>query len=201
MAYTSALPALVLLIVFAATAWRGRRLKQQNVIAFGFSYRRDVQAAAQKFWTFAVIGVVVVALQGWLAPQLNELLGQPFWAGLVALRWAGAALLIAGCLLVVMAQIQMGLSWRVGVPEGGLGSLVTRGLFSISRNPIFVGMFLITLGVFVSNPQMVSALLPPLSAVLMALQVRIEEEALLLAHGATYRAYMARTPRWVWPFM
>jgi protein-S-isoprenylcysteine O-methyltransferase Ste14 len=197
----AALPTLILLIVFAATVWRGRRLEQQNVIAFGFSYRREVQAAAQKFWTFAVTGVVVVALQGWLAPQLNGLLGQPFWAGLSALRWTGVALLIAGCLLVVTAQIQMGMSWRVGIPEGGLGALVTHGLFSISRNPIFVGMFLITLGVFVSNPHMISAILPPVSAVLMALQVRIEEEALLLAHGTTYREYLARTPRWVWPFM
>jgi protein-S-isoprenylcysteine O-methyltransferase Ste14 len=197
----SALPAFVLLITFAATVWRGRRLKQQDVIAFGFSYRRDVQAAAQKFWTFAVVGVILVALQGLLAPQLNELLGRPYWADFAPLRWAGAALLTAGCLLVVTAQIQMGLSWRVGVPEGGLGSLVTRGLFAYSRNPIFVGMFLITCGVFVSNPHLVSAILPPLAAVLMALQVRIEEEALQMTHGEPYRNYMARTPRWIWPFV
>jgi protein-S-isoprenylcysteine O-methyltransferase Ste14 len=34
---------------------------------------------------------------------------------------------------------------------------------------------------------------------MMAVQVRIEEDALIAKHGNDYTAYQARTPRWLWP--
>jgi protein-S-isoprenylcysteine O-methyltransferase Ste14 len=93
----------------------------------------------------------------------------------------------------------MGASWRVGVPAEGPGALVTGGLFAISRNPVFVGMFGLAVGMFLWSPTMLTAALLPLAASMMAVQVRIEEDALIAKHGNDYTAYQARTPRWLWP--
>jgi protein-S-isoprenylcysteine O-methyltransferase Ste14 len=85
------------------------------------------------------------------------------------------------------------------VPAEGPGALVTGGLFAISRNPVFVGMFGLAVGMFLWSPTMLTAALLPLAASMMAVQVRIEEDALIAKHGNDYTAYQARTPRWLWP--
>ena len=47
-----------------------------------------------------------------------------------------------GLSLVIMlvAQAQMGLSWRIGIDEKNRTGLVTQGLFALSRNPIFLSL-------------------------------------------------------------
>ena len=51
---------------------------------------------------------------------------------------------IAMCLLsffwTVIAQIEMGNSWRIGIDNNKKSDLVGSGLFKVSRNPIFLGM-------------------------------------------------------------
>lgn len=53
---------------------------------------------------------------------------------------------IAGC-VVLVAQAQMGNSWRIGV-DPKLTELVQRGLFRFSRNPIFLSLRITLLGLF-----------------------------------------------------
>jgi protein-S-isoprenylcysteine O-methyltransferase Ste14 len=60
-------------------------------------------------------------------------------------------------------------------------------------------MFAMTLGVFMWSPTLLSAAAAPLTAAMMAVQVRLEEEALTAKHGQAYREYAERVPRWVWP--
>ena len=62
----------------------------------------------------------------------------------------GATLVVIGSVTVVIAQVQMGRAWRVGVREGDAPVFVRHGLFRFSRNPIFAGMMLVGLGVAVS---------------------------------------------------
>ena len=42
-------------------------------------------------------------------------------------------------LWISVAQYQMSNSWRVGIDENNKTELITKGLFSYSRNPIFFG--------------------------------------------------------------
>lgn len=53
---------------------------------------------------------------------------------------AAALLALIGTAIVIVAQVQMGRAWRVGVREGDAPLFVSHGLFRFGRNPIFVGM-------------------------------------------------------------
>lgn len=177
----------------AARVWAVRR--EYNVKAFGFGRHAGIQNLAERHWKLAVVLALGITAVAWLAPQWEAHLGH------IALpapytQWLAAALFVFSALLVVVAQVQMGASWRIGVPKEGPADLVTRGLFSISRNPIFVGLLGAMLAVFLWSPHVLSGALLAAIWTLTLVQVRIEEEALREKHGDAYEHYAAHVGRW-----
>ena len=77
-------------------------------------------------------------------------------------------------------------------------SLVTTGMYSISRNPMYLGFLLILTG-WALELQNAAALLPvPLFVWIMTiLQIRPEEEALEELFGEDYNSYRKRVRRWI----
>ncbi len=98
--------------------------------------------------------------------------------------------------VLVLAQAQMGLSWRIGLDAESPGPLVTHGLFSYTRNPIFLSMRLNLLGWMCLLPNLFTLLLLVCSELLIQIQVRLEETHLPQLYGAAYEAYRAQVPRW-----
>lgn len=192
-------PAACLLLVLAASILRAALLRANGIRTYGFGHNRPIQSVAEHFWSIAVALLATAALAAWLIPQIEVHLGRPAWSDAPALRGVAAGLMTVCTAFIIAAQAAMGTSWRVGVPAEGPGALVTGGLFAISRNPVFVGMFGLAVGMFLWSPTMLTAALLPLAASMMAVQVRIEEDALAARHGDDYAAYKARTPRWLWP--
>ena len=76
--------------------------------------------------TFVWRSVLVYRKTGTIAAMQS-----PPWATL------GWVLMGLSLTLMLVAQAQMGLSWRIGIDEKNRTGLVTNGLFSLSRNPIF----------------------------------------------------------------
>ncbi|BDA84495.1 hypothetical protein Sa4125_20370 [Aureimonas sp. SA4125] len=76
--------------------------------------------------------------------------------------------------------------------------LVADGLFRSTRNPIYLGMLLLFLGVGVAATSLWAlALLPAYFLALHLLVVRPEEAALRHRFGDRYRRYAARVPRYL----
>ena len=192
-------PVASLAVVLAASVLRGFMLRRAGVRAYGFDHKGAIQAVAERFWKLTVALLAAAALIAWLAPGIEPALGRPAWSETPALRWIAMGVMLLATLLILAAQGSMGASWRVGVPAEGPGALVTSGLFAHSRNAVFVGMFGLALAMFHWSPTMLTAALMPLAASTMAMQARIEEDALLAKHGERYAAYKAQTPRWLWP--
>ncbi|HSZ75684.1 MAG TPA: isoprenylcysteine carboxylmethyltransferase family protein, partial [Rhizomicrobium sp.] len=94
-------------------------------------------------------------------------------------------------------QLGMGASWRVGIDSEHRTGLVTRGLYRFSRNPIYVGMFMVLLGVFLETPNAVTLALLFTLSVAVSTQVRLEEDYLSQQHGAAYAAYRTSARRWI----
>lgn len=191
------LPLASLLIIIALSALRVRRVaRDHNVKAFSFGRHAEIQGVAERHWKLVVLASLAAALIAWLAPTWEAALGMHVWAGGAALRWIAAFLFVASVAIVAVAQMQMGASWRIGVPSEGPGPLIARGLFAWSRNPIFVGMLGIVGALFVWSPHMLSAAVLASTWMLTLVQVRIEEEALREKHGPAYERYAAEVGCW-----
>jgi len=194
----SALP-LVLLLLFLACAfvwltWRTRRLTGKNpyVLPDG----DDVAGYVGKGFRVAVAGSVVAMTlaafpQGavWLGPI--GVTGEPW------LYYAGFILSLAALTWTVIAQYQMGRSWRIGIDATDPPALVEGGLFAFSRNPIFLGMRVALVGILLMVPGAVVLAIVVAAEIFMQVQVRLEEAYLARVHAQAYARYQARTTRWL----
>jgi len=131
---------------------------------------------------------------------LDWLLPLPFtlpWAGLV--RWTVAASLVLIGLALASAGIRDFSRASTPVPTNQpTRALVTTGMHGWSRNPIYVGLFLIygSLAVAGRSPWALILTLP--LAVTIRYGVVAREEAYLERRfGDAYRAYKARVRRWL----
>lgn len=96
---------------------------------------------------------------------------------------------------IYVAQYQMGNSWRIGIDENNKTGLVTKGIFSLSRNPIFLGMIVSVLGVFFIIPNALTLFLTLSTYFIIQIQIRLEEEFLTKEHGSQYQEYKQKTKR------
>lgn len=138
----------------------------------------------------------MIALYVFYQPAYSFLL-PIFWLDIPALAWIGVILLIAALVWTLIAQAHMGRSWRIGVDTEVKTELVSHGLFTISRNPIFLGMRAMLLGLFLVLPNALSFGILLLGEALVQVQVRLEEEHLLKLHGHAYQEYRNQTRRWI----
>lgn len=74
---------------------------------------------------------------------------------------------------------------------------VTKGVYRISRNPIYLGMFFMLIGTGIACASWVFVLLATISIILLHFFVASEERFCLKKYGREYEEYMNRTPRWI----
>lgn len=161
--------------------------KADPVMVLGESYRNALFAV-----TLAIVFVNALRPE-WLA-VLGPItaLRSPFVQG------AGAVILLVSLVVVGVSQAQMKGSWRFGCDRGGPPTeLITTGIYSRSRNPIYVGMVLTGLGLFLALPNAVTFAAANLTLLLLQVRVRVEEEYLRGVHGEAFAEYCRRTPRWL----
>jgi len=107
----------------------------------------------------------------------------------------GLILLFISFVWTVIAQQHMKNSWRIGIDLDTKTELITTGLFSISRNPIFLGMILSLTGLFFVTPNMLTILFLIVGYILIQIQIRLEEEFLTKECGQKYLEYRQKVRR------
>lgn len=136
-------------------------------------------------------------LAGLAADWLLSLPPLPYAAGDTGV-YLGGALGLAGLVLLFAAAarfIKAGTNIPTSRPST---ALVTDGLYRFSRNPIYLGLTLVYLGLAVGMASLaVLLLLPPLLAVMQIGVIQREERYLEARFGEAYRAYRQRVRRWL----
>ena len=110
-------------------------------------------------------------------------------------KYVGLVILFISLVWTVIAQGHMKNSWRIGIDTDTKTELVTNGLFAISRNPIFFGMILSLVGLFLTTPNALTVLFLILGYVLIQIQIRLEEDFLTKEHGQEYLNYKQKVRR------
>ena len=110
-------------------------------------------------------------------------------------RAGSLVLMVVGFLLLLIAQIHLGKSWRVGIDEQTKDDLITSGFYALSRNPIFLGLNMIFLGFFFAIPNYIFLASVVLGFLGIHLQTK-EEEKFLFQHYKDYSKYCKKTGRY-----
>jgi protein-S-isoprenylcysteine O-methyltransferase Ste14 len=88
-------------------------------------------------------------------------------------------------------------SWRAGIPDNDKTTMVTNGIYSISRNPAFVGFYLTYVGILITFFNWILLLFTMFSIMLLHLQVLKEEEYLPMVFGNDYMIYRKQVGRYI----
>ena len=154
-------------------------------------------SAAVRIFPPAVPLVTILLGEGLdrLWPLLGEETGLP-----APLRYGlGGALMIGALLgLGLWSVLVMRRSGQNENPWKPSPSLLERGPFTISRNPMYLQMLLICIGAAVASWNLWTLALTPLSAwLLQRLAIEPEEAYLEEKFGEAYRSYKRRVRRWI----
>ena len=110
----------------------------------------------------------------------------------------GTALIIVGAALVVLARrefTQHGQPTDPGLPTS---KIVTTGVFSVSRNPLYLGGVCVLVGIALTfNLLWGLVLLLPAIATCHYVLIAPEERYLAAKFGEEYRRYAATVQRWI----
>lgn len=190
------LPVYLVLYLFFAFIWRVCILwKKTGKMTYTLHRARGPQAIMGKMVPFlgglSVVDVMVFSFGG----SSYHFLSPFFWLEIPLLQIIGLIFMTVALILMVVAQSQMGLSWRLGLDEQKTELVVSR-LYRFSRNPIYVGMRMALVGFFLTLPNAISLLLWVMTDFLIQMQVRFEEDHMNTMHGEVFITYRKQVNRW-----
>lgn len=113
----------------------------------------------------------------------------------LTIKYVGLGLLAFALIWTIIAQGHMKNSWRIGIDTETKTELITHGLFEHFRNPIFFGMMVSLIGLFLTTPNALTGLFLILGYILMQILIRLEEEFLTSQHGQNYLMYKKKVRR------
>lgn len=143
-------------------------------------------ARLPQFW----LAVFVIA--GLILGRIVDV-AAPYWVQLAGLVLAGTAIALMGWAGATLAKARTTL-----MPGVRPKALVTSGPFRFSRNPIYLGDLLLLAGLLMAVQAVAGIVMLPFFAWLLWDRfIRLEEHILEASFGEMFRAYKARTRRWI----
>ena len=142
---------------------------------------------------------VTLKITTYLVPVI-QILSIVLYSGTVhiALQIAGVIVTALGVLAFITSVVQMKDNWRAGVQREEKTNLVTTGIYSISRNPAFLGFDLMYIGILLSFFNWYPFFATAFALVFFHLQiVNVEEEFLIEAFGEEYLEYKKKVCRYI----
>jgi len=135
---------------------------------------------------------------------LSNVAGLPMWSPLIRPfwdtdlpGWIGLVLCVTALIGFAASLKAFGDSFRVGIDENKPDVLVTAGLFSISRNPLYVCFLLFFSGMFLIHRNALITVAMILFPIAIHRQI-IREEAFLKNHyGDAYQEYCRKVRRYL----
>ena len=142
--------------------------------------------------------LLVVAFAGAIAAPVAAMAGLDPLTDSGVVPVVGLVVAIVGIGATYVAQLGMGSEWRIGVDRDEVTGLVTDGVFSLVRNPIFTAMIFTAAGFAAMVPNIVAVVAAVCLVIAIELQVRyVEEPYLQRLHGNAYNDYAAQVGRFV----
>lgn len=192
------LPLYIVLYLFLAFVWPSYRTFKRtgiNPVTFGKSDNAHdyIGFVMKLLFLLLFLAVMMFSISG----KAYHYLAPIDYLEVDYLKITGLIIIHIALLWICIAQFQMGKSWRIGIDEKHKTGLVTMGVFSVSRNPIFLGMNISMLGLFFIMPNAITFFLALCTYFIIHIQIRLEEAFLKKQHGMQYEIYQQKTKRFL----
>ena len=192
------LPIYLVVFFFSAFFWRSYRVwKATGINPFVLGSTNSAHDYIGKVFKLVFVLITATVIVYSVSSEAYNYLIPISWLQHPVIQVTGLALLMLSLVWTLIAQAQMGDSWRIGIDAKRKTELVQRGVFRFSRNPIFLGMIITLVGLFLVMPNAVTLLILVLGYVLIQIQVRLEEELLATIHEEKYSEYRRNVRRWI----
>lgn len=113
------------------------------------------------------------------------------------IAWVGVIFCLLGLSLLLWSLISFGKSFRVGIDTEHPDTLITSGVFAVSRNPIYVAFAFILVGQFLIFSNWILLIYTVAGFWLFNRQVLREEEFLKKHYGQEYIEYCKQVRRYL----
>jgi len=103
--------------------------------------------------------------------------------------YSGLLIYLFGIVFTIVAGLNFATSPK--------NKLITKGLYGASRNPMYVGMLLMQIGLGIACSSWLYLLLTVVLTILLNANLSAEERYCLYRYGNDYQKYVNNTPRWI----
>lgn len=163
------------------------RIRGLHPIKFGQQDKRDFAIIP-----FALFYLYVILSRVLTLPHAGTLL---FHSNMVSV--VGIAVCSLAILMLAWSLISLGQSFRMGIDDDQPGELVTSGVFTLSRNPMYTALDGILVGIFLIVPNWILLIFVILGFWMYNREIRHEETALQKIYGTQYLQYCQKVPRYL----
>lgn len=135
--------------------------------------------------------LLIISLGLWYSSPPNTLLYMPY-------NLLASICIVLGFAGMITAWLQFKKSNTAVRPTAETSRIIKNGMYRYSRNPMYLGMFLILLGASFIMGTLPSMVAPAVFFLIIdKIFIPYEEDKLLSSFGDTYNEYMMATRRWL----
>jgi protein-S-isoprenylcysteine O-methyltransferase Ste14 len=111
-------------------------------------------------------------------------------------KLASLVILVPGIFFVIISSINLGSAVRIGLP-GTKTALKQSGIYRLSRNPMYLGLNLVTLSAMIYTSSWIVIILGAYSIIIYHYIILGEEKFLAVRFGEQYVIYKGRVRRYL----
>ena len=205
-AVTFAVPTLILMLCIwiywsIVGALSARRRKRTG----GMSGVLPEQPLERLMWALWIPLVAAWCVLPWQAlTHVDGPLAVPAFAleaSYAVVRWGGALIALAALVGSIRSWREMGRNWTMSVTNQETAVLITHGMFSHVRHPIYAFSMALMLATLIVIPNVPVAVIAIIHISLIVSKAINEERFMLATHGERYANYCRHTGRFLprWP--
>jgi protein-S-isoprenylcysteine O-methyltransferase Ste14 len=180
-----------LIPAFEIGVWNAWILIIPMLITFSFDMRVTAARESGQSGDFQLTTKEKRIMNAVFLPLIVSLIYAVFLPLQLGTAWLYSGLLIFsfGVVFTIVAVLNFATSPR--------DKVITKGLYGVSRNPMYIGLLIMQIGLGITCSSWLYLLLTLALMILLNANLSAEERYCLYRYRDSYREYTSKTPRWI----
>ncbi|QFI37273.1 isoprenylcysteine carboxylmethyltransferase family protein [Moritella marina ATCC 15381] len=143
------------------------------------------------------VGIWLICLFRVFQPSIDSYLGLIPMLETSLVILSGNILLTLGFISTIIIHLKLGKTWRSGIDPNGPKSIISKGFYKYSRNPMFLCVAISQFGFFLAIPSLFTLICLIIGIYTLYSQTLAEEKHLSRVLPLEYKNYSSQVRRWI----